>query len=47
MGARVAILIMPRVTDVEIHQFWTEKWMKVPFLFFRIAQVSRMKKNEK
>jgi hypothetical protein len=32
------------VADVKIRQFWTEKWIKVPFLSFRIAQVPRMKK---
>jgi hypothetical protein len=36
--------MVPRVADMEIGQFWTEKWMEVPSLSFPIAQVPPMKK---
>jgi hypothetical protein len=43
---RVTILMVSCVANVEIHQFWAEKWTEVPFPSFLIAQVPPMKKNE-
>jgi hypothetical protein len=40
----VAILMVPRVTDVEISQFWTKKLTEVSSPSFRIVHVPRMKK---
>jgi hypothetical protein len=34
--------MVPRVADVEIHQFWTEKLTDVLFLSFSIAQIPLM-----
>jgi hypothetical protein len=32
------------VADVKICQFWTKKWMDVPFLSFSVVYVLLMKK---
>jgi hypothetical protein len=34
--------MVPRVTDVKIRQFWTEKWTKVSSPSFPMAQVPPM-----
>jgi len=39
MAARVAILMVPHVVNVEIRQFWTGKWTEIPSPSFSIAQV--------
>jgi hypothetical protein len=36
--------MVPRVADLEIHQFWTEKLTDVSFLSFPTTHVSPMKK---
>jgi hypothetical protein len=43
---RVAILKVPYVPDMEIRQFWTEKWTGVLSSSFLIAQIPHMKKSE-
>jgi hypothetical protein len=44
MGPCVTILMVPRVADVEINQFWMENLTKVLSPSFRIAYVPRIKK---
>jgi hypothetical protein len=39
--------MVPRVADLEIHQFWTEKLTDVSFPSFLIAKVLPMKKKKK
>jgi hypothetical protein len=39
--------MVPRVTDLKIHQFWKEKLTKLPFLSFPISHVPPMKKKMK
>jgi di/tricarboxylate transporter len=44
MGSCVAILMVSRIADLKIYQFWMEKWTEVPSPFFLITQVRLMKK---